>query len=436
MAKQEIKISREINPHFNAMWWTVCPYIIAKGGRGSFKSSVISLRLVVNMLNETALGHKANVVCIRENAAYLRDTVFNQISWAIDKLGVADKFTERTSPLRIVHNRTGSAFYFYGADKPLKLKSNTVPSIIDLWFEEAANVKNAEVFDQTIPTFIRNKSPFVDQVQVWFSYNPPRNPYDWVNEWVSDKENDPDYFVDTSTYLDDKLGFTTAQQMKLIEKYKANDPDYYRWLYLGEVIGLGTNVYNMSLFHAADKVPDDEHLIAIYYSADTGHEISATTCGAYGLTNKGNVYLLDTYYYSPVGKANKKAPSELSQDLYKFINKVGKQYNMAPTRLTIDSAEGALDNQFYKDFGVHWHKVNKLKKADMIDRVQDLLAQGRFFYLDIASNEIFIKEHQKYQWDENTLQSDDPKVIKVDDHTPDNFQYLCLDNERDLGLRF
>lgn len=436
MAKQQVILKNEINPHFNAMWWTQRPYVIAKGGRGSFKSSVISLRLVLNMLDEANLNHKANVVCVRENAVNLRDTVFNQVLWAIDKLGVSDKFTPRTSPLRIIHNRTGSAFYFYGADNPLKLKSNTVPDIIALWFEEAANMKGPEVFDQSIPTFIRNKSPYVGQVQVWFSYNPPRNPYDWVNEWVVDKEKDPDYFVDTSTYLDDKRGFTTGQQMKLIETYKRNDPDYYRWLYLGEVIGLGTNVYNMELFHAADQIPDAEHITNIYYSADTGHEVSATTCSAYGLTNLGHVYLLDTYYYSPQGKAHKKAPSELSKDLYEFINKVGDRYNMAPTRLTIDSAEGALDNQFYNDYGIHFHKVAKLKKVDMVDRVQDLLAQGRFFYLDIPANEIFIKEHQKYQWDEATMESDDPKVIKVDDHTADNFQYFVLDNERDLGLRW
>lgn len=56
--------------------------------------------------------------------------------------------------------------------------------------------------------------------------------------------------------------------------------------------------------------------------------------------------------------------------------------------------------------------------------------------MDIPANEIFIKEHQKYQWDEATMESDDPKVIKVDDHTADNFQYFVLDNERDLGLRW
>lgn len=373
-----IKLSEQINPHFYGMWNTKKPYIIAKGGRGSFKSSVISLRLVVNVLKQTQENRKANVICVRENATYLRDSVYNQILWAMDLLHVSDEFRAYSSPLRIVHRRTGSTFYFYGADDPYKLKSNTVRDIVSVWFEEAANMKGPDIFDQAIPTFIRQKAKYLDTVQVYFSYNPPRNPYDWVNEWVTDKENDPEYFVDTSTYLDDELGFTTDQQLKLIESYKNNDYDYYRWLYLGEVIGLGTNIYNMDNFKALKELPSDDYITNWFCAIDSGHEVSATTFGAYGLTRKGNVILLDTYYYSPQGKAHKKPPSELSKDLYSFINKLAKQFKKPATKLTMDSAEGALDNQFYSDYGVHLHKVAKLKKVDMIDRVQNIVAQGRF----------------------------------------------------------
>lgn len=431
-----VKLSEQINPHFYGMWNTKKPYIIAKGGRGSFKSSVISLRLVVNVLQQTQKNRKANVICVRENATYLHDSVYNQILWAMDLLHVSDEFRAYSSPLRIVHRRTGSTFYFYGADDPMKLKSNTVRDVINVWFEECANLKSPDVFDQALPTFIRQKSDYVDEVQTYFSYNPPKNPYDWVNEWVTDKETNPSWFVDTSTYLDDELGFTTKQQLDLIETYKKNDYDYYRWLYLGEIVGLGTNVYNMDNFRPLADLPEDDYITDVCYSVDTGHEVSATTCGAYGVTKRGDVILLDTYYYSPQGKAHKKPPSELSRDLKAFIDKVTEWIDKAPTRMTIDSAEGALDNQFYNDFGIHWHKVAKLKKVDMIDRVQDLLAQGRFYYLERPENEIFLVEHRKYQWDDKTLQSDDPKVIKEDDHTCDMLQYFVCDNERFLGLKW
>ena len=431
-----IKLSRMINPHFYPLWRTAKPYIIAKGGRGSFKSSVISMKLVTMVKRWTQLRKRVNVIAVRENANNLHDSVYNQTIWALNMLNLSDEFRFFKSPLRIVHKRTGSTFYFYGGDDPLKLKSNIVDNVIAVWYEEAANFKSRDIFDQANPTFIRQKPPFVDHVTIFYSYNPPKNPYDWINEWVTEQENDPDCFVDTSTYLDDKWGFTTDQQLRLIERYKENDPDYYRWLYLGEVVGLGTNIFNMDTFHPLKELPSDDELIGIYYSVDTGHEVSATTCSAYALTRKRNVILLDTYYYSPQGKVHKKPPSELSYELKRFIDRTTDWIKKQPTRLTIDSAEGALDNQFYNDFGIHWHKVNKLKKVDMIDRVQDLAAQGRLFYLDNEDNQIWVEQCRKYQWDEDTLESDDPKVIKVDDHCCDQLQYFVRDNERELGLKW
>ncbi|EME3528782.1 PBSX family phage terminase large subunit [Enterococcus faecium] len=434
--KPQIKLTGMINPHFYKMWHTQCPYILMKGGRGSFKSSVISLKLATEMKKHTQAKHKVNVVCMMSQHKYLRDAVYEQIKWALSMLGISKEYKFRTSPLCIIHKRTGSKFYFYGVDDPLKLKSNAIGDVIALWYEEAANFENEEVFDQTNATFIRQRSPWVDQVQVYYSWNPPKNPYDWVNEWVEKCMRLNDHLVDHSTYKDDELGFTDPQQLKLIETYRANDEDYYRWLYLGEVIGLGTLIYNMDHFHPLDGLPDDDYITQINFSIDSGHQISATTCGCYAITKKKNVILLDTYYYSPEGKVNKKAPDELSKDLHDFIEKCQTEYNKFAYKITIDSAEGALKNQYYKDFGVAFHPVAKAKKVDMIDYVQNLLAQGRFFYLDTEANKIFIKEHRDYRWDEDTLHSDDPKVIKIDDHTCDQFQYFVKDNLNDLGLKW
>lgn len=438
-----IKLSSLVNPHFRKMWSTKCPYVIAKGGRGSFKSSVISLKLGVMMKRWTQLNKRVNIICIRENQSYLHDSVYRQIGWALDLLDMTDEYVFRTSPLRIIHKRTKSTFYFYGADDPMKLKSNTVRDVIAVWFEEAANMKGPEVFNQSIPTFIRQKPLFVDQVKVYWSYNPPRNQYDWVNEWITKCENDPDYFVDTSTYLDDKLGITTDQELNLIETVKKNDPDYYRWLYLGEVIGLGTNIYSMDLFHEMDRIPDDDHIGSLFFSADTGHAASATAVGAYGLmtkrdeNNKARVVLLDTYYYSPEGKAHKKSPSDLSGEVHEFIQQIEKLYNMKAWQYIMDSAEAALRNQMFNDWGLRWTPVKKLKKSHMIEYVQSLLAQGRFYYLPTSNNVgFFIPQHQKYQWDEKTLQNDDPHVIKVDDHTCDEFQYMVISTLQELGLKY
>lgn len=416
------------------MWTTDKPYIVCKGGRGSFKSSVISLKLVTMMMSCIVLGKSVNIICIRENQRYLRDSVYNQILWAMSILGVESEFRTRVSPMMIQHKLTGSTFFFYGANDPLKLRSNIVGNIIAVWFEEFSNCKNIGVFDQSVPTFIRQKAPYVNQVKVFFSYNPPKNPYSWVNEWIEQKETDPEYFIDSSTYLDDKLGFTTKQQLDLINQYKKNDPDYYRWLYLGEVIGLGTNVYNMDLFNFADKIPADEYITDMYYGMDVGFMHSATACVACAFTNKYNLYLVDTFYYDPTKYTRKKSPEEQAKAVHKFIGDVTDRYGVLPTSEVIDSADGGLYTQYGQMYGVWWDKVKKLSEDAMIDRVQDILAQGRFYVLRKPSNDVFIDEHKKYQWDPDTLKSDKPHVIKDFDHSVDAFKYLVLNNESDLGL--
>ncbi|CAI6249217.1 PBSX family phage terminase large subunit [Bacillus sp. SA116] len=432
METKTIKITDLMNKNFYSFWLNERPKSILSGGRSSMKSSVISLKLVIDFLDDP----QGNVICLRKVAKYLSTSVYEQIKWAIYMLGVEDEFFFGKSPLKIEHKETKTAFYFYGVDDPQKLKSMNIAVgyIMALWFEELAEFSGVEDIDIVEDTFIRQDLG-EKEVKIYYSYNPPRNPYAWVNEWRDDKAGDDEYFLHHSTYLEDEKGFLSDQLIRKIERYKEQDEDYWRWMYSGEVIGLGDMVYNMNHFHEIDQLPEDDGLILIDIAIDTGHQVSATTYLAFGLTKKQNVILLDTYYYSPENKVVKKAPSELSTELKEWMDKISQEYKKYFDKQTIDSAEGALRNQFFKDYGIRLHPVAKKKKIDMIDNVQDLLAQGRFFVLKTESNQIFLTEHRKYQWDADTLQSDDPKIIKIDDHTCDAFQYYVNDNLQKLGLK-
>src|SRR5690625_4101230 len=444
--KRVVNIQKEVNPAFKSVWTSNKPYNILKGGRNSFKSSVIALKLAYEMLRYISINEKANIVIIRKVANTIRDSVFLKIQWALDKFGMLDQFNTTVAPFRITHKGTGSTFYFYGSDDFQKLKSNDIDDIVAVWVEESAEFDSAEEFDQLNITFMRQKHHLAQFVQFFWSYNPPRNPYDWINEWSDSLIGHPNYLVHDSSYKDDELGFVTEQMLDDINRIKNNDYDYYRYLYLGESVGLGTEVYNMKLFKPLKELPSDDRIIALYYSIDGGHSISATTFGCYGLTAKRIVILLNTYYYSPAGRANKKPPSELAKDLNEFITRTATQEYWAGARImnrTIDSAEASIRNQYYADYGQHLSPVSKKKKIDMIDYPTNLLAQGRFFYLEkpypigmehADSNDIFIEEHRKFSWNEKTLDSDSPQVIEVDDHTCDQFIYLCLDNARDFNL--
>lgn len=427
-----INVLNLINPHFYSFWLNEKPNNILSGGRSSMKSSVISLKLVLDFIGDD----QGNVVVLRKVGKYLSTSVYEQIKWAIYMLKLEDEFYFGKSPLIIRHKATNTAFYFYGVDDPMKIKSAKIAKgyVMALWFEELAEFAGVEDIDIVSDTFIRQDLGD-KEVKLYFSYNPPRNPYAWVNEWKDSKANDPDYFLHHSTYLDDEKGFLSHQMIRKIEQYKEYDLDYWRWMYNGEVIGLGDMIYNMNHFRLIDELPNNDDIILIDSATDSGHQVSATTHGAFAFTRKRNVILLDTWYYSPENKVNKKAPSELSAEFKEWQDNIIKQYNRYFDVQTIDSAEGALRNQIFKDHGIRLHPIAKKKKIDMIDNVQDLLAQGRFYILNTKNNQIFLDEHKKYQWDADTLQTNDPKVIKIDDHTCDMFQYYVNDNLRKLGLK-
>lgn len=435
--KMEVNIQDNVNPHFKDVWTTSKPYNVLKGGRNSFKSSVIALLLVFMVIPFLIAGKKANVVVIRKVGNTIRDSVFLKIQWALNKFGLSGRFKATVSPFKIQDTVTGSCFYFYGQDDFQKLKSNDIGNIIAVWYEEAAEFSSEEDFDQSNVTFMRQKHPDVDFVKFFWSYNPPRNPYNWINEWTDRVADNDNYLVHSSSYLNDELGFVTEQMLEDIRRIKENDYDYYRYIYLGEPVGIGTNVYNMDLFKRADKIPDGERVIGQLFAADTGHQQSATTCLHAVVTNRSNLYLVDNYYYSPAGKVKKKAPSVLSKELHDFVVKQTQKYPNVPViEMTIDSAEGALRNQYLEDFGIRWHPVAKKKKIIMTEYVQSLLANGRFYYFPTENNlKYFIEEHKRYQWDEKTVKDDDPKVIKEDDHTCDAFQYMIVDNAQLLRLK-
>ena len=437
-----VDVDAMINPHFDDVLLSDSSNKVLEGGRGSTKSSGISIQLVMDFLADP----DANALIMRKVAKDIPLSVYEQIKWAIYMLNVADQFEFKKSPFRIVHKSTGSAFYFSGVDDPQKLKSMIIAKgyIRWLWFEELAEFSDWAEVDMVRASFTRKKLPDGLKVQVYYSYNPPRNPYAWINEFIETKRDSNRWYIDHSTYKDVTLPNILADDyLAEIAEVKKNDPDYYRWMYLGEAVGLGTNVYNMELFHKLDAIPEDDHVASLYFSADTGHAASATAVGAYGLMskrdshNKPRVVLLDMYYYSPDGKAHKKSPSDLSKDIKQFIDKIEGKYHVKAWKYIMDSAEAALRNQMYNDCGIRWTPVKKLKKANMIEYVQSLLAEGRFYYL-ATQNDVgmFIPQHQQYQWDEKTVESDDPHVIKVNDHSCDSFQYFVVSTVRELKLKY
>ena len=112
------------------------------GGRGSTKSSFISIAIVLLII----ANPRANAVVVRRFGNTLRDSVYQQIQWAIEVLGLEGVFRSRVSPMEITYTPTGQRIVFRGADDPLKLKGVkfTKGYCSVVWFEELDQFEGIE----------------------------------------------------------------------------------------------------------------------------------------------------------------------------------------------------------------------------------------------------------------------------------------------------
>ncbi|WP_243158769.1 phage terminase large subunit [Clostridium beijerinckii] len=132
-----------------------------KGGRGSTKSSFISLEIVLGIMKDAQEGIFSNGLVIRRVKETLRESVYDQIKWAIYTLGVQDEWEVPESKLRITYKPTGQAILFRGADKPQKLKSTKVSKgwIKYIWYEEVAILRAQNIMH------VKNKDEMIKEVK-------------------------------------------------------------------------------------------------------------------------------------------------------------------------------------------------------------------------------------------------------------------------------
>ena len=95
-------------------WDGAVTELVEKGGRGSGKSSFLSLELILQLLRHP----QAHAVVERKVANTLRSSVYAQILWAAGALGLMEQFRCTLSPLECEYLPTGQKILFFGMDDP------------------------------------------------------------------------------------------------------------------------------------------------------------------------------------------------------------------------------------------------------------------------------------------------------------------------------
>ena len=221
--------------------------LVAKGGRGSAKSSFIGIELPLQLLKHP----DCHAVVLRRVGNTLRTSVYAQICWAIAVLGISSRFRCTVSPMEITYLPTGQKILFFGMDDPGKLKSIKLPfGYVGLvWFEELDQFAGPEQVRSVEQSLFRG-GPFSLSFK---SFNPPAMARSWANRYAL--ETRPGKLVHHSTYLTTPAEWLGPRFLADAEHLKEKSETAYRHEYLGEVVGSGTAIFeNLRL----EPIPNDQ----------------------------------------------------------------------------------------------------------------------------------------------------------------------------------
>ena len=208
-----------------------------KGGRGSTKSSFAAIEIILGIMRNP----DANAVCLRKVGLYLKDSVYEQLVWAIDKLGVSELWEQRVSPMTLIYQPTGQRVLFRGADKPKKIKSTKVSKgyIRYIWFEECDEFLGKGEIDTINQSLLRGG----DKFDIFYSYNPPKSQTSWINREIELQKLRKDSLVHHSDYRAVPSGWLGEPFLQEAEQLQKTNEARYKHEYLGEITGTGGEIF-------------------------------------------------------------------------------------------------------------------------------------------------------------------------------------------------
>lgn len=401
---------------------------IITSGRAGTKSSFAGILGIATIISDTP----AAVVVLRKRHNKLRKTVYKEMIRAIGRLGLSkDDFDIKVSPMEIRHKRTGNVIYFSGSDsiddtkgiidedKPIRLV------ILDELTEFFDVGEGEEELTNIEATFVRGND---ESFRMLYLYNPPKNPNAPINVWCKKMELRPDAVHKHIDYRDVPVSWIGKKLLESAELLKETDFRLYRWVWLGECIGVDDLIYYM-FNENHRKEPEAKHYKLIGIGVDYGQQ-NATTYQAGGVNiNKRKLEGLGEFYHSGRESGKQKSPSDYAKELIEFTDMLHEEYSCSIFYVFIDPSAKGLAEEIKRlamqtrQYGI----VIKDAENDVavgIQRVQKCLT---YQIMSVSGNqENLIREMGTYEYDPKSIEAGKEKPLKIDDHCCDAWRYLTM----------
>lgn len=343
-----------------------------------------------------------------------------------------NKFRITKSPMEIIYKKYGTTMYFAGSDgiddtkgiidedKPIKLV------VLDELTEFFDDGEGEDELTNIEATFVRgNKGGF----QMIYLYNPPKNPNAPINLWCKKMEKREDCIHIHTDYRDVPVDWLGPDLIASAEMMKKADPKMYRWVWLGEAIGVDELIYYMFSDRHRQKPDPDRRYDRIYIGGDYGQQ-NATTFEAFGLdTYRKKFPGLGEYYHSGRESGRQKSPSEYARDLVEFMDELHEQYENRIFYIFLDPSAKGLAEEVKRATrtGLDYQVLLRDAENDValgISRVQKALV---FDIMSISpKQEYAVQEFGTYEYDKKSIEKGKEVPVKEADHCMDAIRYVVI----------
>lgn len=427
--KKQVRISEIIIPKYRSLFNNrEVKHIILTSGRAGTKSSYAAIKADYQLVSDP----HGSVVVLRKHHNKLRKTVYKEMLRGINRLMIPkNRFYITKSPMEITYKKYGTTMYFAGSDgiddtkgiidedKPIKLV------VVDEATEFFDDGEGEDELANIEATFVRgNRGGF----QMIYLYNPPKNPNAPINLWCAKMEQRPDCIHIHTDYRDVPANWLGPDLIASAEAMKAADLRQYRWVWLGESVGIDDLIYYMfdrdtHVYFGKLTADEKAEMGEIGIGIDYGQQ-NPTTFEACGIDYREQVFRGLAEYYHSGRDGKQKSPSVYAQDFKEFCEILEKEFSRSVSWVFIDpSAQGLAEEirRLMPNITIRNAK-NEVKLG--ISRVQKLLTFKKLCLHE--SQEHLIAEMGLYRYNEKTVEKGKEEPLKINDHCQDALRYLVM----------
>ena len=385
-------------------------YCVVKGSRGSKKSKTTAIWMIYNIMKYNG----ANGLVVRKTERTLKDSVFSDLRWSIERLGVTDFWKATTNPLELTYIPTGQKILFRGFDDALKITSISVPKgvLSFVWVEEAYELTNEadfDMLDESIRGTTEDYPGLFKRINITFN---PWTDKHWLKRRFFDTPNTENKLAMTTTYRCNE--WLDENDRKLFEEMKIRNPRRWRVAANGEWGVIDGLIYDNWIEKEFDHREVSKRTgVKSVFGLDFGfsNDPTALFCGLID-PNQKEIYVFDEMYEKAM--TNPMIAEEIIKMGY------GKE------KMVADCADPKSIEELY---GLGLRRIRRSRKGrDSIRAGINYIQNYKIIIHPRCVN--FLTEISNYIWEEDKMGNKTNKPIDDFNHLMDAMRYALEDYSR------